>query len=328
MALGVWHFAAKSHVDVKRVYSRFGNIVSDTTVRDALNSLTGSSLRILQASVQDATARGETEWCLILDNVQEYCPVYEGGIARQSILKVGTAATAIRLDDCKPGAFDLQSHLLRLAQKERTKMTVETLWTDIDWQHLRTVQALHWVRVLAGYIPELNFMSAEISSRFRLPPLAKHRMREGRKTMVQPLGTNAEREIETQGMARAILDFDEQMGLGPEAAENLISWVRGDGASYATTLRLQKYLCAIPDNHQSFRNRIATPEIWHAKATAINSIAANHYGPATSKDPSSLSRSSSLAGFKRPSNLSSCDYYLTVRSMTLIWEAQVLDCWR
>jgi hypothetical protein len=93
MALGVWHFAAKSHVDIKRVYSRFGNIVSDTTVRDALNSLTGSSLRILQASVQDATARGETEWCLILDNVQEYCPVYEGGIARQSILKVGTAAT-------------------------------------------------------------------------------------------------------------------------------------------------------------------------------------------------------------------------------------------
>jgi len=152
-------------------------------------------------------------------------------------------------------------------------MTVETLWTDIDWQHLRTVQALRWVRVLAGYIPELNFMSAEISSRFRLPPLAKHRMREGRKTMVQPLGTNTEREIETQGMARAILDFDEQMGLGPEAAENLISWVRGDGASYATTLRLQKYLCAIPDNHQSFRNRIATPEIWHAKATAMNSIA-------------------------------------------------------
>jgi hypothetical protein len=44
MALGVWHFAAKSHIDVKRVYSQFGNIVSDTTVRKALNSMTGSSL--------------------------------------------------------------------------------------------------------------------------------------------------------------------------------------------------------------------------------------------------------------------------------------------
>ena len=328
MALGVWHFAAKSHIDVKRVYSRLGNIVSDTTVRNALDSLTDSSLSALRAAVRDATERGQTEWCLILDNVQEYCPVYEGGIARESILKVGTAATAIRLDDCKPGAFDLQSYLLRVAQKEWEKMTVKSLWNNIVWQHQQTVQALHWARVLVDYIPELKFLSAEISSRFHSAPVAKHCMREGRKTVVQPLGTNAEKEIETQGMARAILDFDEQMGVEPEAADKLLSWVRGDGASYATTLRLQKYLCSVPDNYESFRNHIATPEIWHAKATMINSIAANHYGPATSKDPSSLSRSSNLAGFKRPSNLGSCDYYPTVRSMTLIWEAQVLDCWR
>jgi hypothetical protein len=120
---------------------------------------------------------------------------------------------------------------------------------------------------------------------------------------LQPLGTNTEREIETQGMARALMDFDSQMGVGPEEADKLLSWVRGDGASHVTTLRLQKHLCSIPDNHQSFRNRVSTPEIWHAKATMINSISANHYGPATSKDPSSLSRSSNAAGFKWPSNL-------------------------
>jgi hypothetical protein len=87
-------------------------------------------------------------------------------------------------------------------------------------------------------------------------------------------------------------------------------------------------LCSIPDNHKSFWNRIATPEICHAKAMMINSIAANHYGPATSQDPSSLSQSSGAAGFKHPANLNSCEFYPTVRSMTLIWEAQVLDYWR
>ena len=102
MALGVWHFAAKSHIDVKRVYNRFGNIVSDNTVRKALDSVTVSSLNILSDSVRAATERGQTEWCLILDNVQEYCPVYEGGITRESIVKVGISATAIRLDDCNP----------------------------------------------------------------------------------------------------------------------------------------------------------------------------------------------------------------------------------
>ncbi|EDR01138.1 uncharacterized protein LACBIDRAFT_312459 [Laccaria bicolor S238N-H82] len=70
MALGVWHFAAKSHIDVKRVYSRFGNIVSDNTVRKALDSMTVSSLSVLKDSVRAAAERGQTEWCLILDNVQ------------------------------------------------------------------------------------------------------------------------------------------------------------------------------------------------------------------------------------------------------------------
>jgi hypothetical protein len=140
LALGVLHFAVKSHINVKRVYSRLGNIVSysrlgnivsDNTVQNALDSMTGSRLATLRDSVRAATERGESEWCLVLDNVQQYCPVYEGGITRESILKVGTAATAIHLDDCKPGAFDLETHLLRVAKMERKKMTVETLRADI-----------------------------------------------------------------------------------------------------------------------------------------------------------------------------------------------------
>lgn len=131
LALGILHFAVKSHINVKRVYSQLGNIVSDNTVQNALDSMTGSRLATLRDSVRAATERGESEWCLVLDNVQQYCPVYEGGITRESILKVGTAATAIHLDDCKPGAFDLETHLLRVAKMERKKMTVETLRADI-----------------------------------------------------------------------------------------------------------------------------------------------------------------------------------------------------
>ncbi|KIK04134.1 hypothetical protein K443DRAFT_130972 [Laccaria amethystina LaAM-08-1] len=55
MVLSIWHFTAKSHVDVKR----------------ALDSMTGSSLAILRASVKAATERGETGWCVILHNVQD-----------------------------------------------------------------------------------------------------------------------------------------------------------------------------------------------------------------------------------------------------------------
>jgi len=179
MALSVWHFAAKYHIDVKRVYSQFGNIISDTTVHKALNSMTGSSLACLQDSVKNATKRGETEWCLVLDNVQEYCLVYEGGILCESVLKVGTAGTAIQLDDCKPGTFDLQSHLAHVAEKKQTTMTVETLRADVDWTHIHAIQSLHWVCILVDYIPELKGMSRDVSARFCLAPLAKHHMHKG-----------------------------------------------------------------------------------------------------------------------------------------------------
>ncbi|KAJ7853987.1 hypothetical protein B0H14DRAFT_2202133, partial [Mycena olivaceomarginata] len=70
MALGVWLFACKSHVDVKRVYSRFRYSVSDTTARNALVSMTESSFVELRADVKDATERGENEGATLLDNIQ------------------------------------------------------------------------------------------------------------------------------------------------------------------------------------------------------------------------------------------------------------------
>ncbi|KAJ7431586.1 hypothetical protein B0H11DRAFT_2384233, partial [Mycena galericulata] len=70
LPLGIWHFACKSHVDVKRVYCRFGSTVSDSTARKALNSMSEASLADLRQSVQGATARWESEWGKGLDNVQ------------------------------------------------------------------------------------------------------------------------------------------------------------------------------------------------------------------------------------------------------------------
>ncbi|KAJ7478914.1 hypothetical protein FB451DRAFT_1338652 [Mycena latifolia] len=324
MALGVWHFATKCHIDVKRVYSRFGYCVSDTTARNALNSMSTASFVELRADVKKATERDETDGSLLVDNVQQYCDVYEQGIGRQSQLKVGTAATYVYLEDCAPGAFAAKPYYEKVALQERKTLTTDSLFDDIDWAHKRVVIPLHWTRILVEYAPELQHLVKEIAGMFRIDPIAKHRMREGRQTRDQPLSTNSEREMETPGMARAIGDFDQQVGIDSDNPGNSLSWIRRDGASYATILRLIKYSTPLG----TFKNKIATPEIWHTGATDLNSTAANHYGPATSSDPSSLSKSSNIAGLKRPSNIKSCDYYPTVRNLTLIWTAHVLDCWR
>ncbi|KAJ7875992.1 hypothetical protein B0H13DRAFT_1632460 [Mycena leptocephala] len=150
-----------------------------------------------------------------------------------------------------------------------------------------------------------------------------------RKSIMQPVGTNPEHSTETQGMTRAILYFEKQMGLDEKAMDNLIFIPRGDGASIAAIGRIRRFMAAHPSHYKAFRNCVPPGlEIWHTRWTQLNSIASNCYGPATSTDPSSLSKSATVAGAKRPSNLKKVDFFPTSRSMQLFFEACVLDCWR
>lgn len=315
-------------MDEKRILSRFGYAVHDTTVRECLNSLSDSSLKALQESVAEGLSRGVMTWKFVLDNVQRYALEREHRIGRHDQLKIGTAATAIKMDDCAEGAFDLHDHLKRVMEMKRKEMTAQSVFQNIDWNHQHEVQSLHWVRVLVGHTPELHDLRKEVSVRFRGPGIAKHRMREGRKTVVQPLGTNAEKEVETQGMMRAILDFEKQMGLDEAALQGKIVMPGGDGASFAAILRIKKYLAAHPNDYKAFRGRLSPPELWHTRATNLDSLAENHYGLVASADPSSLSKSAAAANTKRPSNLKKCDFYPTARSIMLFFDARVLDCWR
>ncbi|KAJ7815739.1 hypothetical protein B0H14DRAFT_3111793 [Mycena olivaceomarginata] len=322
--LGVWLFACKSHIDVKRVFCRFGYSVSDTTARNALNSMTVASLSDLRTDITTATDEGKTHGCLLLDNVQEYCDVWEQGIGRMSELKVGCAGTWVKLDDCAPGVFDAKPYYDKVALQERKTLTSDSLFDDIDWTSMRVAIPLQWARALIEYIPQLQHFTTELNAMFRTGLASNHRMREGRKTECQPLPTNSEHSTELQGMARAVADFNRSVRISSEDPGKTLQWIRGDGASYALLLNLSTYLGPTG----TFKNIIATPELWHTSATDLNSTAANHYGPSTSKDPSSLSKCSNIAGLKRPSNIKSCDYYPTRRNLTLIWTAHVLDCWR
>ncbi|KAJ7633589.1 hypothetical protein DFH06DRAFT_1139927 [Mycena polygramma] len=307
MVLGVWQFACKSHIDLKRVYCRFGYCVSDKTARNALTSMTTSSLNALRARVLRATALG-----------------WFDGIGRHSQLKVGCAGTWVKLDGCAPGAFLAEPYYAKVALQERKTLTTDDLFDSIKWVHIRRAMSAQWVRALAGFATDLEPQLKELNELYRAGALALHRIQPGRKTECQPLRANGEHSTELNGMKLAVADFDKQVGIDSDNPGDVLTWIRGDGASYAILLHLSTYMTPL----KTFKNKIATPEIWHTGATDLNSTAANHYGPSTSSDPSSLSKCSNIAGLKRPSNIKSCDYYPTVRNLTLIWNAHVLDCWR
>ncbi|KAF9002660.1 hypothetical protein BDZ89DRAFT_926566, partial [Hymenopellis radicata] len=327
--LGIWLFACRAHIDIKRALSRMGLSISDTTVRTALAAMSDAGRAELQKSVGEHAARGELGWRIIMDNVQGYALVREGQHGKQSVLKVGTAATAVRLYDCPPDAFKLQPYLDSIIENKRSELTTDRLLDSLDFPHINRVLALHWVRSLLDYLEPLHPLKPELAALFRSPPIAINRLPSDRKTEIQPLGSNAEREIELDGSHACVRDFDAQSGWLEKFAEFLVSWYGGDGGTYAALKRLKKLLAATaPKEYASFMHMVVTPELWHMGSTMVGTLATNHFGPASSADPSSLSRASTAASQKRPSDLSKPDYYPTVRGMKLIWNAQVLDCWR
>ncbi|KAK1228298.1 hypothetical protein PQX77_008662 [Marasmius sp. AFHP31] len=296
-------------------------------------------LKKLRLEVATAHKFGRVSRRYVLDNTQRYSAVHEGGASRESRLICGTSCTAILMEDCPENAFNLENYLTLVLDNQRAGLTVSKLYASINWTHIRSTQVLHAFHALAHFIPSLKPMLKLISDRFRASNVphgcAIHRMRDGRKTVVQPLGTNAEKEIETAGMVRALDDFHTQAGSKPEYASSLISWVSGDGGSVLAMKRAKKYLATSYDpedphsDYDTLHNLLPTTELWHTQATSLNTIAENHFGPAVSHDPSSLSRCATLVNFKRPTNFRDCsNYYPLSRCLTLIWETQVIDCVR
>ncbi|KAJ6491853.1 hypothetical protein DFH09DRAFT_1104878 [Mycena vulgaris] len=241
----------------------FGFTVHDTMARACLHSLTDSSLAKLRESVVEGIANGTMYWQIVLDNVQQYFRQRDHRPGRQDVLKVDTAATAILLQDCAPGAINPQDHLDRVMKQKRRQLTISSLYSDIDWPYIHELTALHWVRILVHFVPQLAYLCPDVAVAFTSEQMTKRRPPKGRPSVMRPLMTNAERETETQGMMCSILDFEGQLGLDEKAMEGLMFIAHGDRALVAAMWRIKIFLAAHPE---------------------INGIVDNSCGPASATD--------------------------------------------
>ncbi|KAJ6448685.1 hypothetical protein C8R45DRAFT_1084422 [Mycena sanguinolenta] len=298
LPIGIYLFATKAHTDVKRMLCKLGLSVHDTTVRRALKTMGAKRKEMLQALTAASLTEGAPGCRVVLDNIQQYQIVREHGLCKQSQLMTGTAATAILLDNCVPGAFDLRAYHDRVIRKERSTLTVNSLLEDINFEHLHQVSVLHVVRILCKHIPCLETRLPLISERLRSHPLALYLLPADRPpTRIVPLGANSRAEMETHEMKEAQQDFDCQVGYSPAnvCAADVLIWNAGDGGSVLSGGRVARHL--LPQGISL--NALWTPGLFHVQLHMINGLAENHFGPATASDPSTLSRAASLASLFR-----------------------------
>jgi len=239
---------------------------------------------------------------------------------------VGIAATFIKLEGISPNAFNFSAKMQSLEGSQRHQLTVSRLLRYIDQAHLDKVMSLHWLLILANYVPALAHIKKDILTSFRTTA-AKFRL-PVKASLIHPLATSGRNETVTTELKDALFDFLEQIGQTEDDYEKRLTLFSGDGLTYEKIIQLKKYLQFHEDDLQSLRTLEPTLAVWHTLWTDISRIFESHWGETLSTDPSCLAHSAAKIGRAAPPNLKKVDFYPYSELAYLVLEIRVLDCWR
>ncbi|TFY79571.1 hypothetical protein EWM64_g4441 [Hericium alpestre] len=323
MAHGMHHFASGAHSSLYRINSRLATMPAYSTIRGALVDMAKK-----EAAHVRELGKSEKAWFwLVTDNVQWFSKRWEPSMTQQSQMLKGMAATAIKVDDIDPKAWDLDDKLARLAKNERLDVTVHWFLSQVDNCHLEDVKVLQWIQTLVRYVPALSKYRKHINTLYHTR-VWKTAPETVTKTEVYPLTPMEKDEGVTAELKEAFVEFLEQIGQTEDSYLRRIIIAGGDGMTYEKLLQIKKYLQFHGDNFQSLAILEPLLELWHMQWTELCQIFQTHWHEDMSKDPSSLGHSASKIGWKPPSNLAKVDYYPGTRMAYTVLDACLLDCWR
>lgn len=181
-------------------------------MHNALEAMTAEKRQFLLKN-----ASNEERW-VVLDNIQTYARRWDPRIGTANRMVTGTGSTAVVMQECPPGAFDVKSYFAKLAEYDRKNLTVVKILEDVDMKHLNLVSELHWLNILVQYVPSLACYRKRVAEIFK-STAAKHPIKPTRKTQVHLLGTNSANEVTATGMKEALTDIFEQLGVTEKVLE-------------------------------------------------------------------------------------------------------------
>jgi hypothetical protein len=323
MVRGIWMFASCAAQTLYRVDSRISLSVSYETVRTALVTMAAGALDDLRAGLKLASG---IHWFFNGDNIQAYMKQSAQRLGFVNRMIKGYAGCAIRLEDVKPGAMDLDKYLEKLNRMDRKSLTVDKLLADLDEDHLDRVAHFTFLSILVNHVPTLAIYLSDVSD--LNTALKKHQINPTRLTHVLPLKSSGADEMTPQGMKEAIVDHTQvQGGLTEETVGNRSSFIGGDGKTFGMMHTLKRYLADQAGTLASWRCFIPVLAIWHTKWTNESSTIRASFGPADGSDPSTLAAIAKWTELSPPKNLMQVDYFEGARLIELALDAYVLDIW-
>ncbi|KAF8872739.1 hypothetical protein BD779DRAFT_1708992 [Infundibulicybe gibba] len=322
LARGLLYFAFSAPIDLIAYNSRIGEMPAYSTISRALKGLSDHEATITLAHGRNPIKCGMLQF----DNVQNYLRQRDPRIGRENKMNVGLAATYIELEAVDPDAFDADDKQKRIAEAKREKLTVEQLYSMIDFPHIEVVCVLHWLRILTHYVPELEKWKNHVSMLFETR--AKRIQLPIQPSKVHPLASSGKNETVTTELKDALLDFFSQLGQTHEDYLRRLILVGGDGLTYEKMVQLKVYMQFHDDIFTSFQLLQPSLAGWHTEWTNLSRDFETHWDSLLSMDPSTLGHSAAQIGRAAPSNLKKVDYYPCAELLFLVLDVRILDCWR
>jgi len=319
-------FAMKAHHSLYRIGSRLSQNSLYATIRNALVQMAQDQR---DAWVRERQPGIQKKYTIVLDNIQAYAKRRNVRIGRCNQMLTGTGATAVEMEDCPEGAFELQPIMDARNAGKRREATAEVIAKSIDVEHTQHVGSLHWLDSLVTFVPALASYQPAIANLFR-ETAGKHQINPKRHTTIHPLGTNSENEMTSWGLKRAMEDFIQQIGLTPEAFESdkHLLFMMGDGKTFEGMNKVKHYLEDEDGDFAALRFVQPNLEIWHTKWTDLGRICRGAWGKGFKHvDPSTLGYMAKAMNSPAPNDFLKVDFYTNFNLVQTVMRAHMLSCW-
>lgn len=325
---GILYYSSGASHTILGHTSRMGITTSYNNILTTLEELSKEEAKKLKLIGRDDKCGLD----LVFDNVQTYAKQWELRISRESVLKVGMAATAVEINHFNPEAVKLgkRRQLIREGKEKKMALTTEGVLGLLNVDHARTVGALHWLQILTTYVPQLEEYKSYVQGMFRTKlPASMQLDNDGvQKTLVHPLATSGKSETAIKELKDGLVDFLDQMGQTLDDYKEHIILAGGDGLTFEKMENLKRVMQTQDGPFKTFEILQPYLQLWHTEWTDLCRLFVAHFGEDQSEDPSTLAHNSAKIGFKWPANLGKVDYYPGSHHVYRVLDARVLDCWR
>ncbi|KAI0312871.1 hypothetical protein OF83DRAFT_1066483, partial [Amylostereum chailletii] len=320
-------FVSMAPHSLYRLGSQLAQNTPFTTTSEALSTAADEKWVVMKARFKNFVT---DPILVVFDNIQSLARSRISRLGARNRMVTGTGATAVEMEDCPPGAFNLHAIRERYEAGTRRNITVDDIRNSMDNEHLMVVFLYHWLDALVQFVPALTPYRAQVTRMFD-DNTRKHQINPHRHTKVHPLSTNGANETTTPGLREAIHDFLSQLGLGEDGTVDHLMFFHGDGKSFEGIHKVKKLSSGKTSNFFSWRFIQPVLELWHTKWTALSRILRCLWGAEDGhhlRDPSTLGYMANAIKSPKVSDLHKVDFYPNAHLLNVVVRGHILRCWK